>query len=87
MELSHDGKELSILRIASSTDMVLKLLEMSSNTCLQSSSIDNEVNLKVPNHFVASFRPLASASLGYWRPVYQDVLALMNYPLRHIPTP
>ena len=71
-------------------ELVLRLLEMSSTTCLQSSSIDTEGNLKVPSHFIASFRPLAYASLGCGRHLYHVVFALMNSPrspLRHIPTP
>ncbi|AES64990.1 hypothetical protein MTR_2g034100 [Medicago truncatula] len=57
---------------------------------LQLSSIDTEENLELPNEFIASFKPLASASLDCGRPLNQVVFALMNSPqspLRRMPTP
>jgi len=71
-------------------ELMLKLLEMRPTTCLKSSLIYTEGNLKVPSHFIASFRPLVSTSLGRGRPLYHADFDPMNSPrspLKHKSTP
>jgi hypothetical protein len=62
-------------------ELMLRLLEMSSTTCLQSISIDTEENLDLPSQIIASFKPLASALLGCGRPLNQVCLLPNVLPL------